>query len=69
MKHEIRMAKEKYYEDNISGNHNKDSVKWWEKINKLTGWDKSNNFSLTDPIYNERQRHCELYQQFLCRFD
>ena len=44
-----RMAKEKYYKDNISENHNKDSAKWWKKINKLTGRDKSNNFSLTDP--------------------
>ena len=49
VKDEIRMAKEKYYKDNISGNHNKDSTKWWKKINKLTGRDKSNNFSLTDP--------------------
>ena len=49
VKHEIRMAKEKYYKDNISGNHNKDSAKWWKKINKLTGRDKSNNFTLTDP--------------------
>ena len=49
VKHEIRMAKEKYYKDNIAGNHNKDSAKWWKKINKLTGRDKSKNFSLTDP--------------------
>ena len=27
VKHEIRMAKEKYYKDNISRNHNKDSAK------------------------------------------
>ena len=43
------MAKEKYYKDNISGNHNKDSAKWWKKIKKLTRRDKSNNFSVTDP--------------------
>ena len=48
VKHEIGMAKEMYYEDNISGNH-KDSAKWWKKINKLTGRDKSNNFCLADP--------------------
>ena len=49
MKQEIRIAKEKYYKDNISGNRNKDSAKWWRKINKLTEKDKSTNFSLTDP--------------------
>ena len=48
VKHEIRIAKEKCYKDNISGNRNKDSAKWWRKINKLTEKDKSTNFSLTD---------------------
>ena len=40
VKHEIRMAKEKYYKDNIS----KDSAKWWKKINKLTGRDNQITF-------------------------
>ena len=46
-------------QDNISGNHNKDSAKWWKKINKLTGRNKSNNFSLTNPesqsIMNDKE--------------
>ena len=48
MKHEICIAKENYYKDNILGNRNKDSAKMVGKINALTGKDKSTNFSLTN---------------------
>ena len=48
VKHEIRIAKEKYYKDHISRDRNRDSSKWWKKINRLTGKDKSKHFILTD---------------------
>ena len=34
VKYEIRVAKERYYNDNISGNYDKNDSKWWKKINK-----------------------------------
>lgn len=49
VKYEISSAKEKYYKDNISGNCDKDSSKWWKRINKLTGKNKSSNILLSDP--------------------
>ena len=49
VKHEIGVAKERYYNDNISGNCDKNNSKWWKKINKLTGKNKSSNIFLCDP--------------------
>ena len=49
VKQEIRFAKEKYYKENISANCDKNNSKWWKKINKLTGRNKSSNIFLTNP--------------------
>ena len=48
VKREIRVAKAKH-KDNILGNCNKNSSKWWKNISQLTGRKKPSKFFLCDP--------------------
>jgi hypothetical protein len=68
VKQEIRFAKEKCYKENISANCDKNNSKWWKRINKLTGRNKSSNPD-SQSVMNDKDTACKLYQQFLCKFD